>query len=150
MDMDEDALMAAVELVGRAGAKQLEIGYLHEDKPVHLADWYAHAQYRGARIFVEHHAGPQQAVEALAKRLLEGGICQFCKGLVGLSGEGVRIQPGVRMLDGSVMTAERAEAMHQCHWTRIGKRWMPGCTPPEQVPANPPPKMVRRPKKGKR
>lgn len=124
---DEDAVVAAVELIGRTGARGFQFGYLHEDVPTEEAAWYAHAQYRGARIIEENHPGPVEAIEALAKRILEGGICQHCNGLIGLSMAGVMIYPGTRMLDGTVMTPERARTMKQCHWTRQGKQWVRGC-----------------------
>ncbi|RCG17276.1 hypothetical protein DQ384_39815 [Sphaerisporangium album] len=44
MNLDEDAVMAALDLVGRAGAKSLQVGYLHENVPAEQAAWWAHAQ----------------------------------------------------------------------------------------------------------
>lgn len=60
---DEDALIAGVDLVGRTGATDFEVGYLHDDVPVAEAGWYAKAQYRGARLTAEDHPGPVEAVE---------------------------------------------------------------------------------------
>jgi hypothetical protein len=70
--MDEDALLAAVELVGRTGAKGFQIGFVHDDVPVAEAGWYAYAQYKGARVTAEDKAGPIEAAEALARQLLTG------------------------------------------------------------------------------
>jgi len=44
VNLDEDALIAAADLVGRTGATGFEIGYLHDDVPAEKAGWYAHAQ----------------------------------------------------------------------------------------------------------
>lgn len=85
VNMDDDALIATVDLIGRTGAKGFEIGYLHEGVPVEEAGWYAHAQYRGARITEENHRGPVEAAEALARQLLTGAMCNHCKKLVALS-----------------------------------------------------------------
>ncbi len=74
--LDEDAMMAAFDLVGRAGATSLEVGWLHDGVPVEDAAWYATAKYRGARVTEENHRGPDAAVEALAVRLLTGAMCR--------------------------------------------------------------------------
>ncbi len=114
-EWDQDALNAGLQLIERTGAKQVEVGYLREDVPIHLADWYCHAQYHGARVTVEHHPGPVEAIEALARRLLDGGLCAFCGQRVALSDF-----PGKR-----------------CRWTRRGDRWVRGCeaTHSERIPA---------------
>lgn len=127
MNLDEDALIAAADLVGRTGAKGFEIGYLHEDVPAEQAAWYAHAQYRGARITESDHKGPIEAAEALARRLLGGGKCTKCGGLVALSDSGAMIYPSATLTDGTKWTAEDAKAASQCRWTRIGRKWVAGC-----------------------
>lgn len=102
---DQDALNAGLHLIERTGAMQTEIGYLNDDVPADQADWYAHAQYFGARITSEHHIGPVEAVEGLARRLLDGGLCAFCGQIVSLGDF-----PGKR-----------------CRWTRNGDQWVRGC-----------------------
>lgn len=100
---DQDALEAGLDLVRRSGASEVEFGYLHGgDVPAAEADWYAFAVYRGARITVEHHVGPIEAVEALARRLFTGATCRRC-------GEPIVISDGAG-----------------CRWVRNGKRWEPG------------------------
>lgn len=47
--LDDDALLATADLVGRSGATGLEVGYLHDDVPAELASWWATAHYQGAR-----------------------------------------------------------------------------------------------------
>lgn len=107
MTFDEDALIAAVDLVGRSGGKKFEVGYLDEDVPSDRARWYASAQYRGARLIAENHRDPVQAAEALARRILDGGMCTHCKKTVFLSGP---------------------QGRKRCRWTRNGKKWVRGCT----------------------
>lgn len=128
--MDEDAVIAAVELVGRTGAREMEMGYIHDDVPSEEAGWYAHAQYRGARITAEDHRGPVEAAEALARQLLDGALCTHCRGLVALSDAGAMVYPGSARTDGTTWTAEavaEVAARPQCRYRRIGKRWVRGC-----------------------
>lgn len=107
MNFDQDALIAGVELAGRAGAQDTTIGWLHDDVPFEEAGWFAHAQFRGARVTVQEHRGPVEAVEALARRLLAGATCRRCGKPISLS-------------DGPDV----------CRWTRMGKRWESGCDLP--------------------
>lgn len=105
---DQDAVEAACELVGRAGAQQLEVGYTDDEAvAAEDADWYAHAQYAGTRIMVEGRRGPIEALEALARKLLNGGQCTHCGRTITLSGG----QPNLDL----------------CRWTRMGKHWVRGC-----------------------
>lgn len=108
MIFDEDALTAACDLVGRSGARQLELGYLHDDVPVEEAGWYATARYRGAKLIVEDHRSPVEAAEALARRILDGGTCAHCH-------KPVRLDDRL--------------ALGSCRWTRHGARWARGCEP---------------------
>jgi len=106
--LDQDAADAALDLIRRTGAEGMEVGFLRDDVPTDKADWYAHAQYRGARIISEHHRGPVEALEGLARRLLAGGVCTHC---------GKRI-------------ALRGKSRMQCRWTRHGRKWVRGCEEP--------------------
>lgn len=126
--LDEDAVIAAVDLVGRTGATELEFGHLHDDVPVAEADWYASAKYRGARVTVEHETHPVRALEGLARRLLDGGKCIHCGRLVTLFDEGVTLYPGASYTDGSGAPSE-AEVRRTggCRWRRVGRRWERGC-----------------------
>jgi hypothetical protein len=124
MNLDEDAVVAGADLVGRTGATHFQVGYVNDDPP-HL--WYAQAQYRGARITEENHPGPVEAVEALARRLLTGGKCVNCGKLIALSGSGAFAYTSPVMADGSTWTAEEAAAAGQCRWTRMGRRWGSAC-----------------------
>lgn len=129
IDIDNDALAASVLLVGHTGAKDLEFGYLHDDVPIEAAAWWATATYKGAKLGVENHKGPLEAVEALVEKLLTGARCQWCQGLVALSPDGAVAYPGSVMADGSRMPDEpnAIAGLGQCLWRRNGKRWEPGC-----------------------
>lgn len=126
VNLDEDAVAAAADLVGRTGATGFEIGYLHDDVPVEQAGWYAHAQYRGGRITVQDQPGPTEAAEALARRLLTGAKCR-CGRLVSLSDHGAVAYKSTTMADGTKWTAKQAEKAGLCRWTRRGRRWEMGC-----------------------
>lgn len=124
--LDEDALIACVDLVGRTGATGFQIGYLHDDVPADQAGWWAHAQYRGARLSAQDHKSPTDAADALARRLLEGAKCAHCGGLVALSDAGA-VAYESHLVDGTPWTVEQARAAGQCRWTRAGRRWERGC-----------------------
>lgn len=134
--MDDDAIAAVADLVGRAGGRELEIGYLHDDVPSDQAGWYAHVLFRGARITSEDHPGPTEAADGLARRLLTGARCTHCRGLVALSDRGatafVSDVPGAEghFVDGTSWTAAQARAAGQCRWRRMGPRWVRGCEDP--------------------
>lgn len=96
---DDDAVVAAADLVGRSGATGFEIGYNREGVPVEQADWWASAHYSGARITIEHRTSPVEAADALARRLLDRAQCQFCGQLIG----------------------------YGCKWSRHGAEWQPRC-----------------------
>lgn len=124
--IDEDAIKACADLVGRTGATNFQIGYLHDDVPADQAGWYAHAQYRGARIGAEDQAGPVEAADALCRRLLSGAQCFHCKKLVTLSDHGV-VAFDRRLVDGTFWSAQAAARAGQCRWHRAGPRWVRGC-----------------------
>lgn len=105
MTIDEDALTAAIDLIGRSGAVGAEVGYLDDDGPAAAARWYAQARYSGARIIEQDYPGPVEAAEALARRILDGGTCTHC-------GRIVTLGPAI----GDV-----------CRWERIGRTWERGC-----------------------
>ncbi len=132
-DLD-DVVIACADLVGRAGARGFEIGYLHDDVPVELAGWYAHAQYRGARIQVADQPGPAQAADALARRILTGAKCR-CGRLASLSPDGAIAYSDTAMADGTRWTVQEARAAGQCLWRRRGQRWEPSCPPPSGRPS---------------
>jgi hypothetical protein len=127
-DFDEDALDAGINLVGRTGAKNLEIGYANDDAVLARdGDWYAVCAYAGTKVMEEHHQGPVEAVDALARRLMTGAKCTHCGGLIALSDRGARAFESATLLDGTRMTAETYAAMPQCRWRRMGKVWERGC-----------------------
>jgi hypothetical protein len=123
---DQEILIACVDLVGRSGARDMEIGYLHDNVPQAEAGWWAHAQYRGARIAVEDQPGPTQAAQALAEKILTGAKCA-CGRLVALHPDGAVAFDETTLADGTRWTIEQAAAAGQCRWRRVGSRWEMGC-----------------------
>lgn len=121
-----EQLIAAVDLIGRTGATAFEFGYLHDDVPLEEAGWFAHARYKGARIMVEDHPGPGEAVEALARRVLTGAKCR-CGKLVALEGGTAVAYESTVMTDGSSWTLAEAAAAGECQWKRDGDRWVSAC-----------------------
>lgn len=105
--INSDVVIACADLVGRAGARDFEIGYVHDDVPVEEAGWYAHASYQGARLQAQDHRSPSAAALALAERILSGGTC--------------RCGRPVALADGQTGA---------CRWQLLGKRWEPGCDAP--------------------
>lgn len=112
--LDEDQLVAAVDLVGRSGATEYETGFLDDVADSRDARWWASAVYRGAKLQVDGYPGPDSAAEALARKILTdggGATCTYC---------GKRIWLGA-----SSRAARRAR---RCVWARHGRRWGRGCT----------------------
>lgn len=108
---DLERMVAAIDAVGRTGAKAIETGYLDENVPAHLARWYATAEYRGAKVSADEHASPVDAAEALLGRLINGGKCVACGRRSRMSG-----------------AAAGVEGDHDwCVWSRVGDCWVPGC-----------------------
>ncbi len=122
----EQRIVAAADLCGRAGAREFQIGYLHENVPAHEAGWYAHAGFRGARITAEDHSSPGDAAEALALKLLTGARCS-CGKLVALTAGAALAFRRTKLADGTEWTSEEARAAGQCRWVRVGPRWYKGC-----------------------
>jgi hypothetical protein len=115
-----EAIAAACELIGRTGARALEIGFLHDDVPIEDAAWWAHAQYRGGRVTVEGKRSPGHALDALLVRLLDGATCRWC-------GRPVTNRAG-------------GNASKRCRYRREGATYVRGCTathPEPTVPAEP-------------
>jgi hypothetical protein len=106
-------VIACVDLVGRAGARESEIGWdcphvpdVSDDHNCAQVAWHATATYRGARIMVDRHRSPSAAALALAERLLSGATCR-CRRPVSLS-----------------------DQRGGCRWRLVGQRWEPGCSAP--------------------
>lgn len=137
-DATDDRLFAAIDVVGRSGAKSFEFGYLHDDVPIAEADWWATALYKGTKITVEHHTDPASAAEALAVRILTGGMCNHCKKLVALTDEAGFAFFHATLLNGEPWDATIAAERGLCRWRREGRTWVRGCdnSQPGQRPAD--------------
>jgi len=123
---EEDAVKACADLAGRTGAKEFQVGYLHEGVPSEQAGWYAYAAFKGARITVEDKPSPVEACDALSQKLLTGAQCQHCRKLVTLDVAGA-FAKDVTLMNGTVWTAAEQASAGLCHWQRVGQRWDRGC-----------------------
>jgi hypothetical protein len=128
----DDLVVAAADLVGRAGARNFTIGWTcpheeaGEDHNCPEVTWYAEAGYRNDTIREDGAPSPGAAAEWLARRLLTGARCR-CGRVVAMSDQGATVFDDVLMADGSRWTAAAAAKAGQCRWVRRGPRWMPGC-----------------------
>ena len=107
-DFDEPLLLAAVDMIGRTGAKNLEIGFDDDNEDL----WYAQATYGKSKVIVEGFDNPVKATEALVRKLMHGGRCTHC---------------------GKMVTLE--DGMHSkryCYYALVdingGKKWMRKCS----------------------
>lgn len=123
--LDDDALVAAVEIIGRAGAKGLEINCLDPEASISKARWWAATYYSGTRVQVEGHVGPLEALEALVERLLHGAKCMGCGKLTAITDAPVPI--GKTYMDASEVDEKEARRLGVCMWERQGKHWVRGC-----------------------
>lgn len=108
--INEDAVTACVDLVGRCGASGFEMAWtcphVPDDEDGHTCPdvtWNASAAFQGARIMVAERHTPTEAAMALAERLLAGAACR-CRQPVVLS-----------------------DGKQGCRWRLMGARWEPGC-----------------------
>jgi hypothetical protein len=104
--LDMDAVVAVADLVARAGGREFEIGHLEDGVPVEQARWYATARFKGAMLIADEKAGPDEAADALARRILSGGKCTYCHKTVVLN---------------------LTKPNKQCLWHRDGNAWVQGC-----------------------
>lgn len=104
--LGDDVITACANLAERAGARNFEVGYVHEDVPVEEAGWYAHVTFVGARIIAENHTSPGNAALELAQKLLTNGLC--------------RCGQRVTLTDFAA----------GCRWRLVGPRWEPSCDTP--------------------
>lgn len=68
-------LVGAVEVVGRTGAKDVQIRYSDDEQPT---VWFAVANYGDGRWETDAGRCPVEAVLRLCERLIDGGICVHC------------------------------------------------------------------------
>lgn len=106
---DMDAVVAAADLIGRAGANGFEIAWTCPHAP-DIDDghscpdvtWTCSASFRGRRLFTNPYGHPAQAANALALKILDGAVCRCGQPVVLFTGAG-------------------------CLWKRTGERWEPSC-----------------------
>lgn len=104
-------VLALTHLADRAGARDLEVGYLHDDVPIEEAAWWARVGYQGAHLTSENHASPGDAALGLATKIIEGSLCRCRRRASTILAEG----------------ASDGQGGEICRWTLIEDRWTPGC-----------------------
>lgn len=73
--LDVQVTLAIIDLIGRSGATDVEMGFLSDDEP-YLA--WAKANFRGHRIYAENHANMDFALMDVARRVVHVGQCVDC------------------------------------------------------------------------
>lgn len=113
-------------MVGRTGARNLQFGFYHDPPIPGVPNWWAFAQYKGARIMAEHQQSPLLALQALVERLLLGAHCK-CGRVVTLYEHWARVG-NAELLHGRGFWSAQAQARAgSCQWTRRGDRWESSC-----------------------
>lgn len=98
---DGDKLKAAVEFLRRTGAKQIQIRYSDDEKPV---VWFIVAVFDGrnpAKINgweVDASDNPLRAALRLCERLADGGQCVHCKRPVGFEPDLLQRMPADKVV----------------------------------------------------
>lgn len=128
-ESDGLALRAVAVLAGRTGARQFQFNCKYPDRPFAQQSWWALAVYAGGRrLMADGHVSPQEACDALARRLLDGGQCLGCGKF-----SFVHCEDGYRVPDAAA--AARAKREGVCRWRREGgARWARECG--ESAPAD--------------
>lgn len=87
---DDPRLLAAVDMIGRTGAKEFQIRYSDEEEPV---VWFAVATYDDGKGETDASLNPVMAVLRLAERLVDGGQCTHCGRPTGLDPDSIDTMP---------------------------------------------------------
>jgi hypothetical protein len=88
--MDDPRFIAAVDLIGRTGAKSFAIRYTDDEPPV---VWAAVAEYGDGRAEAAGALHPIVAVLRLAELLVDGGQCTHCGRPTGLDVDSIDTMP---------------------------------------------------------
>lgn len=71
-------VVAAMELLGRAGVSDVELAYDEEERYPDKVLWWAKGNWRGTRVYSAHFPYPAHAVEDVLARTINGGQCRRC------------------------------------------------------------------------
>jgi hypothetical protein len=72
-------VLAAVELLGHSGVKDVEFAYDEDEHYPEKVLWWAKGNWGGTRKYSAHFPYPAQALEDLLSRVLNGGMCGRCR-----------------------------------------------------------------------
>ena len=93
---EQDKLTAAIEFIGRTGARTVSIRYSDDEKPV---VWFVVAEYDGSSPHgaegaeVDAALSPVRAALRLCERLADGGQCVHCHRPTGLEPDHIDTMP---------------------------------------------------------
>lgn len=118
---DRMVIVAAADLLDRSNGTHLVVG-------ADAGRWFAHVQYVGARLIVEHHPSAAAAIDALARHALTGARCR-CGKLVGPDA-GPTVAFGEPLIDGQSFTTDTAAQVGMCRWRRFATEWIGACEAP--------------------
>jgi hypothetical protein len=68
--------VALFGLLGHTGVKDIEVGWLNEEKPY---EWWAKGNWDGHRVYSEGHLGADDALDEIAKQVVHNGQCVKCE-----------------------------------------------------------------------
>jgi hypothetical protein len=88
--MDDDRFKAALDLMRRAGAEQVQIRYSDDELPV---IWFVVACFANNKAEVDASLDPVRAALRLCERLVDGGICTHCNRPAGLEPDQIETMP---------------------------------------------------------
>lgn len=111
-----DALRAVAELIDKSGGV-FSWGHLSDDPD--NPEWWAQAEWSSAegpmRSIVDGHADLAACADALATRVIEGGVCFACR---------LTMHPSPF---GEAGFGRPRSTTRSCLWARVGDEWKPGC-----------------------
>lgn len=113
-DVMPPRVLACVQLLERTGAVSFSLRYQDDEQPV---VWIAQVEYsRDGRPVFEVDAGwsPSSAVERLAERLIDGGMCTHCRRPTGLQLEFDERSPAAKLICWYVYDPELSTFRRSC------------------------------------
>jgi hypothetical protein len=77
MGIDEGRLLAAIDMVGRMGGRDIRIGFSDEEDGEPVV-WYACATFKQGGAEAAGALSPDRAAIRLVEQLADGGTCTHC------------------------------------------------------------------------
>lgn len=90
-----DKMKAGIELIRRSGAKEFQMRFSDDEKPI---VWMVLAGYGDGRYEVDAAFDPERAALRLCERLVDGGRCAHCGRPTGLELDSLEVMPMNKMI----------------------------------------------------